>query len=98
VRTMLILLMLANATDATLTARNATQPRCYELNPALRPAFRAGPAAIGVTIGGASVLEWMAARRLARRHRRWARLAVAGALGGEAWGIAVSAQDEPKGR
>lgn len=92
-RTMLILLMMANAADAGLTIRNYDQGGFREANPVLRPIARRGPRAIGITFAAASVGEWWGIGRIGKRHPRLGVAIAESALGGEAWGITVSGRD-----
>jgi hypothetical protein len=89
-KTMLILLMLANSADSALTMRNRDRARFHEQNPLMRPVTAAGKPAIGITFATASVGEWIAARKLARTHRRWAEAGLSLSLAGEAWSVQES--------
>jgi hypothetical protein len=90
-KSLLILLILANAGDATLTIRNMTTPHrgFYEVNPLLRPVFTS-PARVGVYFGAASIVEWAAARKWHRHHPRAVDAGLTGELAAEGWGIGTS--------
>ena len=70
-KSLLILLMLANATDATLTARGEGKGRFYEFNPLMRPIVQRGPPTIGVAFGVGSLGEYVGMQKLAKRHGKW---------------------------
>lgn len=91
-KTLLLALLLANATDAGLTIRNRNRfaSEVYENNPLTRSIFNAGPKAIGFSVAGGTVLEIVGLHKLGKHHARMARILGGAALGGEAWGISTS--------
>ena len=100
-KSLLIMLILANAGDATLTIRNMTTVtsghRFVEENPLMRPLFKS-PARVGMTFGVGSVTEWAAVRHWGHRHPKLVKVWLGGELGSEAWGVEASARGHHSGR
>jgi len=89
-KTLLILLMVANASDATLTARSRSFPGFYESNPVMRP-FTKTRATIGIAFGAESAIEFVGIRSLKKRHQKLARVWLGLAVADEGYSISYTA-------
>lgn len=88
-KTLLITLMLANASDAALTMRNFDRPGFQERNPVMRPLFK-NRAAIGTAFSIDSAFQVLAVHKYGRKHDRLVKLGLGALLGDEAWGVETS--------
>jgi hypothetical protein len=96
-KTLLILLMMANAADAGLTMRNRGRYGFHEENPVMRPLFQ-NRASVGIAFSAGSLAQALAVRRYGPRHRKLALAGLSGMLASEAWGIETSAHGPRRAR